>query len=146
LVEVILSDHDSNLFSEVQLAQIATMMPHLIAQQKARVSDANRTSSPKSEVPPVSESSNSSNSLETQKGILRLAEFLKKHEKKEPKTPKDEPEKSTAPDRAKVILFKRISGPPLSQFMVKRAFETYAWVKFASQSPNESAVQINKYF
>jgi hypothetical protein len=143
---VILSDKDPNLFSEVQLAQIATMMPHLVSKQKARAADG--ASSAHSPLAPISESANSS-SLETQKGLLRLAEFLKK-QKKEPEVQEEQPSlrpsKDRLNDRAKVIPFRRISGPSLSQFMVRRGLQTYQWVTAACQASDATAVQINKYF
>lgn len=137
-----MSEQDPNLFSEVQLAQIATMMPHLVTKQKARAGIGASPGRPL--VQPISESVNS-NSFETQKGILRLAEFLKK-QKKDSEAKEESPKPRAQSESLKVIPFRRISGPSLSQFLVKRGLETYQWVTDACLPVDESAVQINKYF
>ncbi len=139
-----MSADDPNLFSELQLSQLATMMPHLISKAKIE-SHAQAVDAPQApEVRAVGQTNEQDSLLknETQKGLLRLAEFLKKQ--------KPAPMAEEKVVENKIIPFKKIAPQNrnihLTAYVSRRGFETYEWVRNAYDTSDFLAVQLNKYF
>lgn len=133
-----MSADDSNLFSELKLSQIATMMPALA--QKSKESSGHLASfeieldHPENE--PVAAAHSSSTNDETKKGISRLNDFLQRKKKK----PKEE-----ILSRIKEIsLYKFVLMP--SQIDLKnRAFQTYGWVQQVFLKTYQRGSHVNKF-
>ena len=135
-----MSDQDANLFSEVQLSQVATMMPYLLSKVKEQAHDQHV----EDETNLIGASGNlkNSNQGETQQGLLRLAAFLKKSKNKN--------EPPADPAENKVIAFrkaelKKIANSTLAKYLAKRAAETYAWVQSANRDTEYLAVELDKH-
>ncbi len=121
-----MSDQNAGLFSESQLSQIATFMVPPASKVKR---ESEKLEPPKVaqilevQSPPPEDFNTQSD--ETKKGILRLADYIKRERKAKPTAV---PQETQTGVQVKDLKLKEHILSPAPQEHLRRALETYAWV------------------